>query len=499
MPANDIIFPANPLDLRINDIQLIKYNGADPVSILAQAIELNIYQSLFTPLMKATLLLGDFIGLYTNYPLLGEEIIEISIEPTQEDPLKRPDLANLDIKELKRKADKLRFFISEARNISVDDTGRGAAYVLELYSEEMLENGRTRVQRAYYGKYSDLIPEVVKRDLNSNKLVLGFTPDGSPEPTRGVQIGNVPNLRPIETIKWFTGRSVADLVDSVFFVFFERFEGFYFSSIQQIIKRFNQFKDNIQPLRYYYISVFTQEALSKNKGSEFNEHFILTALKVNKRFSTYEKLVGGYFENELQEIDITNLSVKSTKSYLKTNPVTSLGQSVFNSEGFIKKMQNPEGDVNSKTSRIRYTITQNNSDGNYENNPNDFGDKFGDAVRTQISFSQVFVTAAMPGDTRLQPGEIIELIIPENHGFDEIKDDKFISGYFLVTNVKHTIRNDGKYVCTVDLFKDAYLESVDENNKSLYNKGTSSGGANYSASPSLNDTYVPYTNSPNNK
>lgn len=497
--AGSIKFSPNPLDLQIKDVRLIKFDGSDPISILPQTLEINIYQSLFSPLMKATIFVGDFIGLYTNYPLLGEEIVEITIEPTMEDPNTRPDIANLDKYELTRRKEVLRFFISEARNISVDDSGRAAAYILELYSEEMLENGRTRVQRAYKGRYDQLIEEVIRKDLNSKKLFLGFTPDGEPEPTRGVQIGNVPNLRPIETIKWFTGRSVADLVDSVFFVFFERFEGFYFSTVQQIIKKFKNLSKSVEPLKYYYISTFTQETLKKNNEANFNEHYFITALKVNKRFSTYEKLIGGYFENELQEIDITNFSVKSRRSYLNTNPFYSLGSSVYNSKGFINKMQNPEGDINSKTSRIRYTVTQNNSDGDYANNPNDFGDKFGEAVRTQLSFSQVFVTVAVPGDTRLQPGEVIEIVIPENHGFDEIKDDKFISGYFLVTNVKHGIRNDGKYVCTLDLFKDSYLESVDENNKSLYNKGTSLGGANYNSSPSVITNFQPYSNSPSNK
>jgi hypothetical protein len=48
----------------------------------------------------------------------------------------------------------------------------------------------------------------------------------------------------------------------------------------------------------------------------------------------------------------------------------------------------------------------------------------------------------MPGDTRLQPGEIIELIIPENHGFDEIKDDKleiFEQIYNFIENKNATI------------------------------------------------------------
>ena len=510
MSTDKLVIPPPPVDFKLKDISLIKYDNSARISILPQLVELDIYQSLFSPLMKATLFLADFIGLYNNFPLVGEEIVEITWTPTL---ASSTDPVYSDHHDRVSQVNTSRFFISEARNISSDDMGRSAAYVLELYSEEMLKNGTTRIQRAYYGKYSDLIPQIVKNDLNSKKTVYGFTSDGNPEPTRGNQLGNIPNLRPIETIKWFSGRAVPEFVDSSLYLFFERFEGFYFSSVEQIIKN-NKNMDKSIPnqFTYYYLSAYTQSLLQNLEN--VSDHNFISALKVNKRFSTYEKLIGGYFENELQEIDITNFSVKRTKTFLSNNPLLSLGDGVMNTNYFIKEMQNPISDTNSKTSRIRYMVTQNGSDNDTPDLENFFSDKFGKAVRKQIAFSQVFVTITIPGDTRIQPGEIIEIKIPKNHGFtDELKDEKYISGKFLITNVKHLIMANNKYVMVLDLFKDAYLNQIDPTSK--YSSTTTPGGSQgYTTTPPVlnqntttptspgnlnNNNFIPYQRSPNNQ
>jgi len=484
---------SNPLDINILDIRLLKYDGSEYISLLSQFVEISIYQSIFSPLMKATITIADFIGLYSFFPLIGEEIIEFSFAPTraseQEDPYQD--------RFTRGQNNVLRFFISEARNIQLDDKGRGAAYVLELHSEEMLENGRTRVQRPFYGRYSDLIPGIVKEDLISKKSVYGLTGDGTPEKTKGVQLGNVPNMRPIDTIKWYTKRSVSDTQDNNLFVFFERFEGFYFNTIEQMIKKAKELKASRKT--YYYISAYTQAALSReNPGLD---HYSISAMQINKRFSTYEKLVGGYFENEYQEIDISNFTVTKTRSNLETSPVNSLGSGLYNTPFFINKMQNPTGDKTSKTSRIRYVITQNGSDNNTPSNQNYFRDKFGSALRTQVAFSQVSITISVPGDTRIQAGDVIDISIPDNHGFDIIKDDKYISGSFLIADIKHLIVAGSKHVMVMNLHKNAYLNNIET--KSLYNTTPGTGSVLDPVRNIVTETATnnlqPYQRSPNNR
>jgi len=67
VPAGDI------LRIEIERIIMSKYNGAgtplDPVDLSGQLIEFTYYQSIFEPLMRATIVVNDSVNFQYNYPL----------------------------------------------------------------------------------------------------------------------------------------------------------------------------------------------------------------------------------------------------------------------------------------------------------------------------------------------------------------------------------------------------------------------------------------------
>ena len=74
------MFDSNPLEIKVTDFFLEKFNGRDKLSIMPQFVELSIFQSIFQPNVKAQALINDSIGLFSNYPLTGEEIVTIQYE-----------------------------------------------------------------------------------------------------------------------------------------------------------------------------------------------------------------------------------------------------------------------------------------------------------------------------------------------------------------------------------------------------------------------------------
>jgi len=56
---------------------------------------------------------------------------------------------------------------------------------------------------------------------------------------------------------------------------------------------------------------------------------------------------------------------------------------------------------------------------------------------------------------------VIWVNIPEFHGFDAAFVDTKLSGYFMISEIKNIVRNDGFTYTTLRLNKDSYLTTVD--------------------------------------
>ena len=66
--------------LNIYSIILKKPNESS-IDVTSMLAGMKIYQSIFQPFMKADLMLYDAVSLHTNFPLNGEETIEITWSP----------------------------------------------------------------------------------------------------------------------------------------------------------------------------------------------------------------------------------------------------------------------------------------------------------------------------------------------------------------------------------------------------------------------------------
>ena len=56
----------NPFNVKLEDVIITKFNGSDRMSIMPQVIEFVLYQSIFSPIIKADIVFADAIGLMNN-------------------------------------------------------------------------------------------------------------------------------------------------------------------------------------------------------------------------------------------------------------------------------------------------------------------------------------------------------------------------------------------------------------------------------------------------
>jgi hypothetical protein len=467
--------------LNINSIVLKKIND-ESIDITRMLAGLNIYQSIFQPFMKADIMLYDAVSLHTNFPLVGEETIEITWSPTSQGTTGAVNEVGKDEDEIYR----LVFCIDKVEKQVVSSKGTESIYILTLYSIEMLDNVKKRIQAAYNTTYTSAIGLLLENELNmtqNGKKLKGMTDLDQPEASKGSFKFIVPNMKPLDALLWMAKRAVStEYGNGSYFVFFERFDGFYFNTIGQMTKYQlaqsinHNYNENYPRVikRYYYIPNYNETAMSVYSLPINAQQRVLTSLTMNKRYSTFQKILGGYFENELYQIDVYNKEIISTPSTVLTSPIYGDSPNSFNSKEFKNLAITKDSGKGTKT-KIKYAIVQ--DQGDYPSAPNYFSEKYNEALRTQTAMAQINISVTALGDTRVQAGDVIEIKIPPAHGFTETsKYDEFLTGPYLITDIKHAISIAGEYTMVMNLNRDTYSTPIE--NKQNFTLNTPSAVSN---------------------
>lgn len=471
--------------LDIHSIIFRKVNG-ESIDVMNMLAGFSVYQSIFQPFMKANLMLYDAVSLHTNFPLVGEETIEISWSPTMQGSTGVVNEIDKDEEDIYR----LTFCVDKVEKQVVSSKGSESIYILNLYSVEMLDNVKKRIQAAYNTTYTNAIGLLLENELNmtaNGKKLKGMTDLDQPEASKGAFKFIVPNMKPLDALLWMTKRSVAtEFGTGSYFVFFERFDGFYFNTVGQMIKyQLEQSINHGYPgntdenyprviKTYYYIPNYNAQAMSTFNLPANAQQRVLTSLTVNKRYSTFQKILGGYFENELYQIDVYNKEIISTPSTVLTSELYGNSPNNFNSKEFQNLSLTKDSGKGTKT-KIKYAIVQ--DQGDYPSAPHYFSEKYNEALRMQSAMAQINITVSAIGDTRVQAGDVIAIKIPAAQGFTTPNDeDQYLTGEYLVTDIKHAISLGGEYTMVMNLSRDTYSSSIET--KQTYTPGTSAAVTN---------------------
>ncbi len=242
--------------------------------------------------------------------------------------------------------------------------------------------------------------------------------------------------------------------------------GFHFKTIQQEIRNVNR-RTAAKNAPYFFIADI---ALIEGK-EEFkiggqtltydSKHSIMNFI-TNKRYSTIDKIVGGHHENSYFEINLYENSYRTKDTY-NDDAITRIDNARLNTKDYIAaaSANNMSENPNIETrNRVYYAFNNQNSTdptaGLY-----DYDKKWGPMTISQIGFDQIDVHLSLEGDTERKAGDVIYCIFPEMHGFNIVKQDMLISGYYVVTEVKHSFAVGSRHAMVLRINKDSYLTSLD--------------------------------------
>ena len=206
----------NSGDVVIKYLYLSSLDGDKLVDLREQVQDMDIYESILSPIITGSISVVDKITLRENFPIVGGKC-KIKIQFVTPSPGIQPRT--------------IEFVVTEVNNVVADPHGTGNRYTLMLASIEVLENAKSNFRAPLIGKtIDDYVELILKTHLNTKK---SFNKD--PYGTKGEQRMDVVYMKPFQAIDMLKQKAVSKRYKSNVYVFFENKIGFNFVPIEYLL------------------------------------------------------------------------------------------------------------------------------------------------------------------------------------------------------------------------------------------------------------------------
>jgi len=198
----------------INELVLVTKGGNIDISAIYE--ELNIFDSLLSPVMTGNILIKDANGLSTKLIFDGSESLLIDIAKDK----------NSDIARFKKA---FRIYKQSDRS---NDSQTVETFVLEFVSDELMYSDQQKINQSYDLTYTQIVEKILLDYLKISKNNTGGVFDVS----YGIRNITIPNLRPFDAIDWCAKRAV-DSKQAPNFMFYQNLLGYNFVSLSNLLTK----------------------------------------------------------------------------------------------------------------------------------------------------------------------------------------------------------------------------------------------------------------------
>lgn len=463
-------------------VVLINADGSRKIGITNLIMQMSITEDIFKNTLYGSIRIRDAINLLggreSNFPILGEEFIEIDYTV---DWVPEPISVSL------------RFAVFGISSIEYYDNNTKKEYTLNICSEENIFDATTLVMKGYTGLNSDNAKSILEDYLFINQKDVQNKEKRTKkidklQDTKGIQNVCIPRLPPIEAVHFLARRSIADSTfKSGTYLFFENFKGFNFCDIEYLIaagiekaKDENALEDSEDALSDFRYVYENPTIFNKNQINLREKQTIINMYH-RSFFDTLEKLKQGMFESNILVYDYVNKKTISNRFRFLNNPDKTNNDSM--ALGGKNDLSFPENSVTFLNKVI--SKTEENSDAKYNKFffiPKDNSSTTNDTYLDQIyparasyltRLAQNMFTIDTFGNPRINAGDVIYINIPSGEGREpeSYPDNRFISGFYLVCTINH-IFTQTTYQAKMDIYKNAFSEKVESTEEAKNTKVT---------------------------
>jgi len=438
-----------PQDFFIDTITFIGASGK-PIELKELMVELSYFEDIYSSSISGYLYLLDARGYEEILQITGNEVLTIVFGKTKNSTI------STDPNKLRAKA--FRVYKTEGRVPLPNMTSEG--YSIQFCSEEFLTSEQYKVSKGFK---ATKISEIIKNILTEELLV----PQESIqtiEETKGLYDFIIPNIKPFEAINWLSvyAQAMKNLGSDM--LFFDTYQGYNFRSLQSM------FKDDVYGTFKYQLKNFDdrRQPFADKMGTILQYEFM-------KTFDALDAIKSGLFANQLVSINPIIRDYKVTNfdysKYLQSS-------NSLNKNGILSKSKNRFGDTQNQT----YQAVLKVATSNFGYNTNEYIKNKPGSVENSIDLetyvpnrtaqisliNHTRLKISIPGDPFINVGRTIDIAIPNFTPVDNTEQprdrNKFYSGKYLVTAVRHIIQAQGINQSILEISKDsAVAELTDQN------------------------------------
>lgn len=431
-------------DFSLESCKIITSQGV-PFEFRFMVAELNLFEDLYNNTISGNMLISDSSGFLSLLGFNGNEYFDLRFgKPGSEE-----------------KIDRVFRIFKVSNRVLVKESNEN--YILHFTSEETLLSEQYKVCKSYPNKK---VSEIVTDIMNTDLLVdpKKFLPQNVEE-TVDVRDIVVPLLSPFEAINWLATQAISKTPQTQGspYLFYENFYGYNFKSLQSLFDSpvYGTYKYEPKNL------TLPEDARVQDLSAEIKN---ILAYEMVENFDTLSLIDRGAFANKLIAID-TLRSTYSTTVF--DYNVYFQNAKKLNQYGILSNITNRKGDAaNTTYDGVLKTVTTNTGQSiksqyikSHYPGTKDINIEIRIPHRTaqfaQINAIKYKVT--IPGDPKMTVGNVIEMLIPDlvvndKNGRDK---DKYYTGKYLVTAVRHKIDQENKYTTLMELSKESLPNPYD--------------------------------------
>ena len=425
--------------------------------------EIQIYESINYKTLSGSIILADANQLLER-ALTGNELLEFSLHSPQftlEDSVSK----GYDFTEESGHP----MWISKVSKISSPNPGV-KVYALDFYSKERIKDSQRKLCKAFEGPIHESVRTVLRYHLKSEK---NFHYERTVPNVKYV----IPKKSPIDTISFLAKESISEKFTASGFYFYETSDGFHFKSLESMVSTETGQAKSPQ-LNY-------SDAPKTDSGTTYNDKGIagnmskVYEFKVINRFDTLNNIKSGTYASRLVTYngftkEFRDVDFNYPYEFEQGNHMGQLGSEKLTAENSIMPLYNyEEGKMMSDFPDSKYMFTTSTSglhdhrvdkvddsgrfvykQGTY--NPikektiepietADIEQTLQKSISQKTAFNSFVIELQVPGNTAITAGSVISFSTTTGvlDGDTKPKLDPYLSGTYLITEVRHIIQTTG--------------------------------------------------------
>lgn len=465
------------IDLTVKRCDIVSAVGS--VSVKGLIVELNYFEDMFSNCISGSIIINDSSSYHQLYSWCGDEYLILSFS--------RPDNPN--------PVNKIFRVYSISNRRTTKDTNEN--YILNFCSEELFLSQRIRVSKTYKSKrISDIVKDIAFTYL---KIDPNEFPDSNIEDTFGSYDITIPNLKPLQAINWLCNLAISNKLpknklSGASYLFWQTKNGYYFKSILGLFNDIGGgygssfYSGYVNGGFYWYgmknVGLSSLKGANMSNSNQLDDRQQIISYKNLNTYDSLENARKSVFSNKLVSLDYLTRTYRENifdyneyfNNYLSSNIQGYKGQN--NSLPIMSNFKDRFGKTHNEYPeaiiKISPTTTGQNLNDYIKKNQPDIKD-YNVEYTIPYRIAQLGLLGmnryklVIPGDPNITVGKIIDIKMPQTAQDDKGNQnmDRFLSGKYLVTCVRHMLNQNNEYQTILEVRKDSYESSTINKNTNV--------------------------------